>query len=143
MRGDNEIRIRISGRNKHDLLMEIVRALEELHQGFPRLKYDKLIPCNCMTCAELPEPHFFPLDKLRNRLANGRTTIECDNPPFSNVNILTLLDDSFVGYRPGMSEEDMARYIIYGDYIAQDKVGRDKFGGDKAEGDILKDITIS
>jgi hypothetical protein len=106
--------------------------------SFPKLNYQKLIPCNCPTCVTLNEPHFFPLDQLRNRLAHGRRTIECNNPPFHEVNINTLLDNSFVSYRPTISEDDMSRYIIYGDYIAQDKVGRDK-----AEGDVYKDINTS
>ncbi|KAA3656070.1 MAG: GTPase, partial [Chloroflexi bacterium] len=93
LRGESEIRIRISGRHKRDLLMEIVRALDDLHYGFTKLRYEKLIPCNCKACARLTVPHFFRLDKLRGRLANRKRTIECENPPYDDVNIRELIDD--------------------------------------------------
>jgi len=93
LRGESEIHIRISGRNKRELLMEIVRALDDLHHGFTKLRYEKLIPCNCNACGKLEVPHFFRLDKLRDRLANRKRTIECDNPPYADVNIRELIDD--------------------------------------------------
>ncbi|MCB8977345.1 MAG: leucine-rich repeat domain-containing protein [Ardenticatenaceae bacterium] len=94
LRGENEIRIRVSGRNMRDLLMEIVRALDDLHLGFPKLQYEKRIPCNCSTCATLQEPHFYDLQELLDRLANRKETKECNKPPYEDVSIRSLLDDA-------------------------------------------------
>lgn len=92
LRGESEIRIRISGRNKRDLLMRIVDALDELHRGFRKLRYDKLIPCTCSGCLQRSTPHFFRLDKLQERRANGKRTIECEEKPYEDVNITDLID---------------------------------------------------
>lgn len=155
LRGENEIRIRISGRNKRDLLMEIVRALEELHQGFPKLQYNKLIPCNCQTCTSLTNPHFFRLDDLRERLAHSRNTIECNNPPFQQVRIHGLLDDGLLEIGR-FQQHDVIQQIIQGDFISGDKIRGNKddwdinaagasnsalsFGGDAITGNQAKDI---
>ena len=85
LRGEREIRLRLSGRNKRDFLMEIVRTLDDLHQAFPKLHYEKLRPCNCATCSQLDDPHFFDLEELRERWANGKETIECRKKPYENV----------------------------------------------------------
>ncbi|MEM7334211.1 MAG: COR domain-containing protein [Chloroflexota bacterium] len=96
LRAEQEIRIRISGKLKRELLIEIVDVLNRLHRSFPKLRYEKLIPCNCASCHHNLNPHFFDLDKLRNRLAHGKATIECDNPPFDNVQIRNLIDDGLI-----------------------------------------------
>jgi internalin A len=132
LRGDGEIRIRVAGRNKRDLLMEIVRALDELHRSFPKLHYEQLIPCNCPTCAPLIQPHFFDLKELRDRLANDKDTIECKNSPYANVSIRGLMDD--LDWTADSKKVDpFGREIIYhiaGDYYAGDRIGvRDISGG--------------
>lgn len=93
LRGQKQIRIRVSGSNKRDLLMQIVRALDELHQSFPRLQFNRLVPCNCESCLSRQEPHFYKLDSLRERLANRTDTIECQKPPYRNVPIHGMLSD--------------------------------------------------
>jgi hypothetical protein len=73
--------------------MEIVRTLDELHRSFPKLQFDKLVPCNCPGCAATPMPHFFNLGKLLERLKNRKETVECENPPYAEVQIRSLVDD--------------------------------------------------
>ncbi len=136
-----EIHIRISGGNKRDLLMEIVRALEELHHSFPKLDYQKLIPCNCDTCQDSPSPHFFELDVLRRFLSKGRQNHIC-NLSADEVNIRTLLSDGYEGLeRPEM----VNNYYIEGDMVLKDKVLRDKVLKDKHETTIrdLKESAVS
>ncbi len=120
LRGESEIRIRIAGHNKRDLLMEVVRALDELHQGFPKLRYEKLIPCNCVTCKDLGDPHFFDLKELLDRQANRKDTIECKKPPYENVPIRGLLDDAVwqMVQKPGYDHitDREAIYHVYGDF---------------------------
>lgn len=119
LRGESEIRIRIAGHNKRDLLMEVVRALDDLHRGFPRLRYEKHIPCICSTCVILDEPHFYALEELRQRLANSKGTIECKNPPYEDVPIRCFLDDVTTLTKEQPLDRDTVFNIIYGDYVAE------------------------
>ena len=105
LRGLREIRIRFAGQFQRDLLMHIVRTLDELHQGFPKLQYERLIPCNCPTCVDTPEPHFFTLEEFHYRLQNRKPTIECRKAPFHDVAIQPLLDDVFISHSPSTQME--------------------------------------
>ena len=120
LRGEGEIHIRVSGRLKRNLLMEIVYALDDLHQAFPKLSYDKLVPCNCMSCTAAPMPHFFRLGKLLERLQNQKETIECENPPYTNVPIRNLVDDVILQTEFHDKDGNKA-YFIIGDYVKGDK----------------------
>lgn len=88
-----EIRIRVAGKHKRDLLTIISYELGKLHAPFHRLKFDKLAPCNCATCRAADEPYFYRLEILKTRLEHGKEVIECDKPPFATVQIRPLLDD--------------------------------------------------
>ncbi|WP_459195171.1 hypothetical protein [Nostoc sp. FACHB-892] len=48
----------------------VTHELDKIHDLYKRLKYDKLIPCNCDICKDNQKPHFYKLENLRNRLAN-------------------------------------------------------------------------
>ena len=112
LRGEGEIRICVTGSLKRDLLMEIIRAMDELHRGFSsKLKYEKLVPCRCETCRPSTNPHFFTLGKLLERMSNRKETIECDNPPYAEVQIRSLIDDSFLH-----SEKSGRQIYVGGDY---------------------------
>jgi hypothetical protein len=74
-----EIKIRLSGSNKRGFLEVITDKLDEIHATFNQLKVKKLIPCNCDVCKDNQTPHFYDLNKLRERLANRKDDIECDN----------------------------------------------------------------
>ena len=88
-----EIHIRVAGIYKRDLLTIITHELDNLHYPFRGIKYDKLIPCNCLTCRGAKEPHFFQLEALKIRLAHNKGNVECDKPPFHSVSIWGLIDD--------------------------------------------------
>ena len=88
-----EIKIRLSGSNKRGFLEVITDQLDEIHNTFNQLRVKKLIPCNCDVCKDSQTPHFFDLNKLRERLVNDRDDIECDKPPYNEVKILDLIDD--------------------------------------------------
>jgi internalin A len=84
------INIRVAGHNKarYDKLglLEIIRnVFDQIHKSYSSLRYEELIPCNCGSCKNTPDPYFFKLKKLRERLENGKSTIECDK------NLLRLL----------------------------------------------------
>ncbi|MEH2143004.1 COR domain-containing protein [Nostoc sp.] len=90
--GKREIKIRVSGRHKRDLMTIVTHELDKIHDSYKRLKYNKLIPCNCDTCKNSQEPHFYKLENLRNRLAKQKYDIECDIS-YEKVNVLSLIDD--------------------------------------------------
>ncbi len=88
-----EIRIRLSGMQKRDLLTIIVHELGKIHAQFPRLKYKQLIPCNCITCKPSQSPWFFDFAQLKKRLAAGYTTVQCEDS-FAHVDVWRLIDDT-------------------------------------------------
>ena len=90
-----EIKIRLSGSNKRGFLEVITDQLDEIHASFNQLKVKKLIPCNCDVCKDSQNPHFYDLNKLRERLTNRKDNIECDEPPYHLVKVLSLIDDVF------------------------------------------------
>ncbi|MCF3603532.1 COR domain-containing protein [Planktothrix agardhii] len=89
-----EIKIRLSGTNKRGLLEIITHKLDEIHQSYERLRVKKMIPCNCAVCKNSQEPHFYDFEKLRQRIANNKQNIECEKPPYHEVNVLSLIDDT-------------------------------------------------
>ncbi|OCR00628.1 GTPase, partial [Oscillatoriales cyanobacterium USR001] len=114
-----EIKIRLSGTNKRGLLEVITHKLDEIHQSYERLRVKKMIPCNCAVCKNSQEPHFYDFEKLRQRMANNKPNIECEKPPYNEVNILSLIDDT-IG-REKLIEKENERepniYHIYGSQV--------------------------
>ena len=92
--GKREIKIRVTGQQKRDLLITVTYELDKIHASYPRLKYNKLIPCNCNRCKEDTDPYFYPYNQLRERITNKKQTIECGKPPYDNVNVFSLIDDT-------------------------------------------------
>ena len=115
-----EIKIRLSGSNKRGFLEVITDELDEIHATFNQLRVKKLIPCNCNVCKDSQTPHFYDLEKLRERLANDKDDIECDKPPYKEVNILSLIDD--IGNRNKLLDRENYGIIINGDNHAPIKV---------------------
>ncbi|MDF5726161.1 MAG: COR domain-containing protein [Rhizonema sp. PD37] len=87
-----EIKIRVAGNRKKDLLTVVTHELEKIHQSFERLQYDTLVPCNCTTCEGSSTPHTYPLEKLRKRLNAGQYQVQCDES-YEMVDVLRLIDD--------------------------------------------------
>jgi len=87
------IQIRVSGTFRRDLLTIIRSHLDGIHSQYPKLKVEQMVPCNCDVCEEIEKPTFYLYSILYNRLENRKTTIECENPPFKEVNINQLISD--------------------------------------------------
>ncbi len=90
--GKREIKIRIFGSYKRELLNMITYELNKIHHSYKRLKYSKLIPCNCSTCKDSQSPHFYDFDMLRNFIADKQYKIQCQKS-YQMVNALGLIDD--------------------------------------------------
>ncbi len=70
------IRVRVSGPDPRGLLAIVDEQLDRLHASFPRLQYEKYLPCPCEECRDKAEPHGFALEKLV-RMARKSTPIQC------------------------------------------------------------------
>lgn len=70
------IRVRVAGADPRGLLSIVYEHLERLHASFPRLQYERYLPCPCSECAEKTEPYSFALDKLIKMARKGQS-IQC------------------------------------------------------------------
>ncbi|MEM9543525.1 MAG: COR domain-containing protein, partial [Cyanobacteria bacterium P01_E01_bin.42] len=108
-----EIHIRICGDRRRDLLTTIRYEFNKIHKTYERLKYNILVPCNCMVCTDNQNPHFYIYDKLIERISNKKKTIECGNPPYDDVKISGLIDDIeptiFFSDRPENRDRNLGR----------------------------------
>ncbi|MFS0517270.1 COR domain-containing protein [Nostoc sp. UIC 10607] len=90
--GKREIKIRVSGSHKRDLMTIVTHELDKIHDSYKRLKYNKLIPCNCVTCKDNQEPHFYPFERLRQFVADKQERIQCQKS-YQMIDVLGLIDD--------------------------------------------------
>jgi hypothetical protein len=88
-----EIKIRVTGKHKKDLMTIIVYEIDKIHNTYTKLRCKKLIPCNCDVCRGTQEPHFYAFDILREFAADGQPEIQCQRKPYRMVNVLKLIDD--------------------------------------------------
>jgi internalin A len=90
----DEIELRARGPEDKALLSVISADLDALNDSFKGLKekVDKRIPCICKTCRATDSPHFYGYRKLLERKELGKRTIECEHPPYEEVEVVQLLD---------------------------------------------------
>jgi hypothetical protein len=87
-----QIAIRLSGKNKRDFMTIIAEKLDGINAQYEKMKFDKLIPCNCRECSGSENPYFFKYSDLKRRIEKGKQEIECGNS-FYMVNVWQLIDD--------------------------------------------------
>jgi len=87
-----EIRIRLSGNRKRDLLTTVRYELDKIHDSYERLKYKTLVPCNCSACRDSQTPFFFDLKRLYNFLDTEKPQIQCYDSG-DDVEVRGLIDD--------------------------------------------------
>ncbi|MBD2336456.1 leucine-rich repeat domain-containing protein [Calothrix sp. FACHB-156] len=90
---NREIKIRVAGRHKRDVLTRVTYEIDKIHSSYKQLKFNKLIPCNCSVCKNQQQPYFYNFEDLRDRISNGKLDIECNKKPYEKVNVLGLIDD--------------------------------------------------
>ena len=103
--GKREIKIRISGKHKKELMAIVAYELDKIHASYRRLKYSQLIPCNCSACKDSQEPHFYPYNELREFISNGQPEIQCRKKPYKMVDVLGLIDD-VIGKKQVFEEDE-------------------------------------
>jgi internalin A len=89
--GKREIKIRIAGNYKKDLVAIVTRELDRIHATYRRLKYSKLIPCNCRVCKDDQEPHFYFFKILLQFTEDRQEVIQCQKS-YQMVNVWSLID---------------------------------------------------
>lgn len=102
---NRQLSIRIQGRFSKDLMSKITYEIDELNKDYfkqlseidqaQKSRWYKMIPCNCVTCRESDEKHFYDYKKLLERKEYGKDTIECEKRPFATVPIHELMDGVF------------------------------------------------
>jgi len=87
-----EIKIRMAGTYSRELLINIIYELDKIHQSYNRLKYKKLIPCNCLNCKDSQSPYFYSFERLRKFISDNQYKIQCQES-YEMVNVLSLIDN--------------------------------------------------
>jgi GTPase SAR1 family protein len=90
--GKREIRIRVAGKHKKELMTIVIYELDKIHASYRRLKVSQLIPCNCVACKASLMPHFYPFEVLRKFTEDRREQIQC-HQSYEMVNVWSLIDD--------------------------------------------------
>ena len=89
-----EIKVRVSGNRKKELLTVINHELEKIHSSFESLQYQTLVPCNCSKCFKSQDPYTYPLKNLHRRIENNKYQVECEIS-YERVDVRRLIDDVF------------------------------------------------
>jgi hypothetical protein len=90
--GRREIRIRIAGKHKKELMTIVMHELDRIHDSYNRLRYKKMIPCNCAKCKNSQEPYFYPFETLYRFMGDRMDRIQCQNS-YEMVDVRGLMDD--------------------------------------------------
>ena len=113
--GKLEIRVRVAGVQKRDLMTVIRYQLKQIHDKYPWLKYEELIQCNCSHCKDSFEPHFYSVTRLMDLRANGELEIECSKS-HEKVNVSGLLGDVSDMNRFSKRSDFLPQMYVIGDY---------------------------
>ncbi|MBD2459869.1 leucine-rich repeat domain-containing protein [Oscillatoria sp. FACHB-1407] len=87
-----EIRVKVSGSRKKELLAVVTHEIDKIHQSFERLKFRKLIPCNCDVCKGNPKPYCYDFERLKQFLDRRQYQIMCYESG-QDVEVRQLIDD--------------------------------------------------
>ncbi|NEQ83869.1 MAG: GTPase, partial [Moorea sp. SIO2I5] len=136
--GKREIKIRVAGRDKRGLLTIVTHELDKINASYKRLKYSKLIPCNCPTCKDSQSPHSYPFEILLKFIADKQYTIQCQES-YHMVNVLSLIDD-IIDFKQLISnnQQELNKSVHFkGDILKGDipKIVFNLFQKDKIYGD--------
>lgn len=87
-----EVRIRVAGKRKRDLLTTIRHELGIIHRSYERLRYKTFVPCNCSTCKSSQNTHFYLLETLYRFSDDNQEHIQCQSS-YQMVPVRGLIDD--------------------------------------------------
>ncbi|MDZ8083251.1 MAG: COR domain-containing protein, partial [Nostoc sp. DcaGUA01] len=90
-----EIKVRVAGKRKKELLTVITHEMDKIHKSYERLQYQTLVPCNCDKCKESQMPYSYPLSELYEFWDAGDYQIQCRKGRLM-VDVRRLIDDVFL-----------------------------------------------
>jgi hypothetical protein len=130
--GRREIKIRVAGKHKKELMTIAMYELDKIHASYRRLKYSEWIPCNCAKCKDTQEPHFYPFEILRKFTEDRQDRIQCQKS-YQMVDVWSLIDDVIDkrGYREQVK--------IKGRIVVQGNVGKIVYGQSGREITIMEE----
>ncbi|MBN4002838.1 COR domain-containing protein, partial [Nostoc sp. LPT] len=99
-----EIKIRVAGNRKKELMAVITHELEKIHNSYERLQYQTLVPCNCEQCEGSQTPYTYPLEELYKRLNAGYYQRQCEKS-YQTVDVRRLIDD--VMFQPDRPDKEL------------------------------------
>ncbi len=109
----NEITIKVRGTDPKGFLAILKNELDRLNKSYKNLKVKTLVPCNCITCnKDNTEPYFYQYNKLKERLKNDTKTIECQQYPYENVNVNSLINVSLTSEKINPAKKDTTLQIF-------------------------------
>ncbi len=91
--GRRKITVRVAGADTRGLLAVIDEELDRIHESFPRLKYDKFLPCICDECVGRDDAFAYSLATLK-RAVQARKPIQCQKS-FESVDAGALIRNIF------------------------------------------------
>ncbi|MFX0198717.1 MAG: COR domain-containing protein [Candidatus Hodarchaeota archaeon] len=138
-----ELRIRISGKHKKELLTIITYELDQIHSTYQLLKVTKLIPCNCNTCKPLNEPHYYSFETLREFIVNGQREIQCQKKPYKMIDVLGLIDDVIGKEKFIEQEKKGGRGIFFGSAVERVIIQQSKHGNNIVEENMKQEKVIN
>ncbi|MEA5602212.1 COR domain-containing protein, partial [Nostoc sp. UHCC 0252] len=118
-----EIKLRLTGKRKKELLAIITHVFDEIHNSYDRLKYHTLVPCNCETCKDSQTPESYDLKVLRDfRDVKKRYQIQC-RISADMVDVRRLIDDVLEtdNNLPTSMIEPVTRNQVFISYSHQDQ----------------------
>ncbi|MBN3910255.1 MAG: leucine-rich repeat domain-containing protein [Nostoc sp. NMS1] len=117
-----EIKVRVAGNRKKDLLIRITHELDKIHNSYERLRYQTLVPCNCENCKASQTPYFHRRDVLYKFRDKNRYQIQCQDSG-DMVDIRRLIDD-VLPTSPNLeihTSEPLTRNQVFISYSHQDQ----------------------
>jgi hypothetical protein len=88
-----QITVRVGGPDTRGLLAIVDDQLERIHRTFPRLQYEKFLPCQCHVCQSRSEPFAYSLSELKDFAQTG-DGIQC-RVSRTLMDAATLIHDLF------------------------------------------------
>ncbi|MDZ8027024.1 MAG: COR domain-containing protein [Nostoc sp. DedQUE11] len=123
-----EIKVRVAGKRKKELLTVITHEMDKIHKSYERLQYQTIVPCNCDKCKDSQTPYFYPLNELYEFRDAGDYQIQCRKGRLM-VDVRRLIDDVFLtSQNPQISmSKTITRNQVFISYSHQDQQWLTKF----------------
>ncbi len=117
-----EIKVRVAGKRKKELLTVITHEMDKIHKSYERLQYQTLVPCNCKSCNNSKTPHFYSREVLYKFRENNRYQIQCQDSG-DMVDVQRLIDDVFsISQKPQIPmPKSITRNQVFIGYSHQDQ----------------------